>query len=79
MRKQIKHFDPEVPLTSIRNQDIRCLGCYEPYQEPIYQHWVQCTNCQLWWHEACSCYEGAGIFKCDACWCVLLKDVMRTL
>ena len=66
MRKQVKHCDLEVPSTSIINQDIHCPGCYEPYREPINEDWVQCTNCLLWWHEVCSCYEGAGIFKCNA-------------
>lgn len=46
---------------------ILCPGCEETYQDPPTEEWIQCTSCQLWWHEACSNFDGINYFVCDLC------------
>jgi len=46
-------------------ENIFCPGCDEEFEEPITEDWVQYNDFQQWWHDACSCYEGTGVFKCD--------------
>lgn len=65
--KKRLRIDPETPTTSKENCNIFCPGCGKKYQEPLTEDWVQCENCKEWWHEACSCYEGTGVFICDIC------------
>lgn len=41
-----------------------CPGCDESCED---EDWVQCCECDEWWHELCSSYEGLGVFSCDYC------------
>lgn len=47
-----------------------CQICSQLYEEingkPI-ENWIRCEICKNWCHEACSAYEGIGIYKCDFC------------
>lgn len=45
---------------------IFCPACDLKYEEPPIEDWIQCSVCQRWWHENCSCYE-TGQFVCDFC------------
>ncbi|KAF6200403.1 hypothetical protein GE061_006706 [Apolygus lucorum] len=52
------------PSTSSAAEFI-CPGCDERYEEPPVTDWVQCCQCELWWHDKCTDYTGNGPFKCD--------------
>jgi hypothetical protein len=41
-----------------------CPGCEDAGGA---EAWVKCNACEVWWHEACSSYEGHGGFICDFC------------
>jgi hypothetical protein len=51
--------------------------CDERYEEPSTNHWIQCTECQRWWHEQRSSFAGDMTFKCDIC--LFFGDVLRAL
>lgn len=46
---------------------IACPGCQEAYVEPPIEEWIQCTSCEMWWHEACSNFDSCHHFVCDFC------------
>lgn len=50
----------------IEDEEVLCPGCGEKYEEPPGEDWIQCYQCQSWWHEACTSYSG-GIYICDLC------------
>ncbi|XP_030745251.1 uncharacterized protein LOC115890301 [Sitophilus oryzae] len=58
-----------MPLTPPKKtkESIFCPGCDELYQDPPVEDWISCSNCQYWWHEACSNYNGVSEFVCDYC------------
>jgi hypothetical protein len=69
-RKTLRYDGPSVASTcsdSCKEENIKCPGCDEAYEEPITEDWVQCSGCKQWWHEDCSSYEGLGLFKCEVC------------
>lgn len=43
-----------------------CPACSEAYVDPQTEDWIQCYDCERWWHEDCSSYQG-GNFLCDLC------------
>lgn len=47
--------------------DICCPGCDEVFVDPPDEDWIECKKCKVWWHEACSAYEGGGDFICGYC------------
>lgn len=44
-----------------------CPACSEKYSDPPTEDWIQCQQCQEWWHEKCTAYESIGSFICDIC------------
>ncbi|GFW67725.1 uncharacterized protein TNCV_3445971 [Trichonephila clavipes] len=54
-----------VALTS-KDDVITCPACEEEYCDPPTEEWIQCCECQEWWHEGCSNYENS-IFICEHC------------
>lgn len=47
------------------NKEVKCPGCNEIYTDPPDMDWIECNSCKKWWHEACSNYNGYGVFSCD--------------
>ncbi|KAJ8710650.1 hypothetical protein PYW08_009165 [Mythimna loreyi] len=37
---------------------IRCPLCLEIYIEPPNEDWIQCSQCEAWWHDQCTDYLG---------------------
>ena len=55
------------PVSCETSDDIcNCPMCGEEYSDPPTEDWVQCDQCQAWWHEKCTDY-GVGPFLCDNC------------
>lgn len=48
-------------------KNVTCPGCFEAYEETPNDEWIKCNQCEEWWHEDCSPYEGIGVFICDYC------------
>ncbi|KAK5645830.1 hypothetical protein RI129_004294 [Pyrocoelia pectoralis] len=46
--------------------DAICPGCDEKFADPPDEDWIQCGECEKWWHESCSNYLG-GNYVCDFC------------
>ncbi|KAG8293442.1 hypothetical protein J6590_016401 [Homalodisca vitripennis] len=46
-----------------KEEETFCAGCGESFEDC----WVQCGQCEQWWHEACSDYVGSGPYTCDHC------------
>ncbi|KAK4880756.1 hypothetical protein RN001_008902 [Aquatica leii] len=46
--------------------DAICPGCDEEFVDPPDEDWIQCLECEKWWHESCSNYLG-GNYVCDFC------------
>ncbi|GFX16154.1 uncharacterized protein TNCV_4704101 [Trichonephila clavipes] len=58
---------PRSPVASTSKDGvITCPACEEEYYDPPTEEWIQCCECQEWWHEECSNYENS-IFICDYC------------
>lgn len=49
------------------SQQYFCLFCIGPYADPPIEDWIQCNDCKLWAHEACTNYSGIGSYYCDSC------------
>lgn len=55
------------PLFQKENSSYPCLVCNELYVDPPKEDWIQCDDCKMWAHEACTSYSGIGSFYCDIC------------
>ena len=62
LKKIEKRKSPKSKVSDISG--VRCPACDEVGGA---EEWVKCGKCKTWWHEACSAYEGCGIFVCDFC------------
>uniref|UniRef100_A0A6P7FNE7 Uncharacterized protein LOC114332139 n=1 Tax=Diabrotica virgifera virgifera TaxID=50390 RepID=A0A6P7FNE7_DIAVI len=54
-------------LNQMPEKDIFCPACNEQFVEPPDEDWIQCFQCKVWWHEACT-YYSVGQFCCDFCY-----------
>ena len=54
-------------ILSTRNTDVVCPACNMSYEDPLTEDWIQCHQCNEWWPDSCSSYEGHGQFTCDLC------------
>ena len=54
--------------TEENREDAICPACNEKFEDPPTEEWVQCHQCNEWWHEGCFSYEGHGQFTRDLCW-----------
>lgn len=57
----------QVPKKSPKKKMWKCPACSDVYVEPPIENWIGCFQCEEWWHEACTSYEGEGNFICDLC------------
>lgn len=48
-------------------EEFYCIMCYEKYQSPPKEDWIQCAVCQLWAHEQCTSGETSRGYVCDIC------------
>ncbi|GFS65213.1 uncharacterized protein TNCV_2450761 [Trichonephila clavipes] len=59
---------PSSPVASTSKDGVITFpACEEEYCDPPTEEWIQCCECQEWWHEECSNYENS-ILICDYCY-----------
>ena len=66
--KQAKSLKaPHATLNCAPHREFKCPSCEEIFTDPPTEDWIECAECNEWWHEGCTNYRKKGRFVCDTC------------